>query len=145
MINLHKKFLIFLDMKYRFIANPLNILPQQNSEKLADSNIDLGGLGVTCLSTNSETSTRIQRDQLEASLNVKVRAEYSSEEAGLMAYECAKRNYHFLRHNTHIELITDNNNDFGRIIGTLPWNILMPIICCGQSNFGQWHGQIAES
>ncbi|EJF77885.1 phenylacetate-CoA ligase [Candidatus Bartonella washoeensis] len=115
------------------------------AEKLADSNIDLVGLGVTCLSTNSETSTRTQRDKLEVSLNVKVRDEYSSEEVGLMAYECTEGNYHFLEHDTHIELITDSDSDLGRIVGTSLWNMAMPIIRYDQGDFGQWHGQTAGS
>ncbi len=115
------------------------------AEKLAASAIDMQKLGISCLSTNSETSTRKQRDCLEKRLGIPVRDEYSSEEVGLMAFECSKKTYHLLENDTHIELADVDSRGTGRVIATSLWNYAMPIIRYEQGDLAQWPKSVEGS
>ena len=94
---------------------------------LSKSKPDFSLSGVSCISTNSETSTKMHRTRWESIFKVPVRDEYSSEELGLIGYECAKGNYHFTEDDSYIELRHSSNDEF-EVIGTDLWNFAMPII-----------------
>ena len=109
---------------------------------LAQSGVDLRKLGVLGVSTNSETSSRAQRDEWSKVLNVPVCDEYSSEEVGLMASECRFGHYHCIEDDTHIELINTDESGVGEVVGTDMWNYAMPIIKYKQGDLSSFSSQV---
>lgn len=97
-------------------------------DKLRDRGVNLRALGVGAVSTNSETSTRAQRDAYERALGVPVLDEYSSEEVGLMAFECGRGDYHLIEDDVYVELIRERGSERARVVGTDLWNFAMPMI-----------------
>lgn len=78
--------------------------------------------------TNSESSTREERIELGYKLGVPVFDEYSSEELGIMASECAHRKYHCNEDSTHMEFVPADDPGYLRIVGTDMWNFASPFI-----------------
>lgn len=84
--------------------------------------------GVEAILTNSETSTQLERSYYSKLLGVPVFDEYSSEELGLMATECAHGRYHVTEDNVYLEVINADENGFGNVVCTGLCNELMPLI-----------------
>lgn len=75
-------------------------------------------------STHSEASSFKVRRDFELELGVCVKDEYSSEELGLIAYECSENRYHLIEDSVYVEVDKSKRE----IIGTELWNTGMPTI-----------------
>jgi phenylacetate-CoA ligase len=104
-------------------------------QKLAESNLNLQKLGVSCVSTNSEASSQLMRDQMSQIFQVPVGDEYSSEELGLIATQCRFGHYHLVEDECHLETVDIQDHGLGKMIGTDLWNIGMPMIRYNQRDF----------
>lgn len=103
---------------------------------LKEKKIILKDFGIQCVSTNSEASSKQERQLLQKIFEVPVGDEYSSEELGLIATECNFGNYHIVEDECYIEIMNlmEKNDSFGQIIGTDLWNLAMPIIRYNQGD-----------
>lgn len=97
-------------------------------ERLAQQNVDLAALGVLAVSTNSETSAPSARRQWARTLGVPVLDEYSSEEAGLLAYECPQNQMHLVEDDTHVDVVDLDDRGIGEVLTTDLWNRAVPFI-----------------
>lgn len=105
---------------------------------LANRGINLQELGVFCVSTNSETSSRGERSSMAKVFQVPVGDEYSSEELGLIATECSCGQYHLVEDECHVEILSEaSDSNFGRVVGTDLWNIAMPVIRYDQGDLAK--------
>ncbi len=99
---------------------------------------DLRPFGVECISTNSESSTVLERQKLADHFKVPVLDEYSSEELPSIAIECPYNNYHVEEDRTYLEIVEPDNESVGRVVGTDLANIYMPIIRYEQGDLARW-------
>lgn len=97
-------------------------------DKLAQHGVDLASCGVLAVSTNSETTAPGSRAAWSATLGVPVLDEYSSEEAGLLSYECPQRRVHLIEDDSHLDVVDANPDGVGEVLTTDLWNRVMPII-----------------
>lgn len=106
---------------------------------LKQKNIRLKDYDVFCISTNSEASSRQERQRMQQIFGVPVGDEYSSEELGLIATECNHGQYHLVEDECYIEVLTTSQTSdyFGSVIGTDLWNIAMPIIRYDQGDLAK--------
>ncbi|NTZ04702.1 phenylacetate--CoA ligase family protein [Burkholderia metallica] len=84
--------------------------------------------GIEVVTTNSEMSSREERDRYSRLFNVPVLDEYSSEEIGLMATECLDGRHHVVEDGAYIEIADADRNGVGRVVVTDLGNNLMPLI-----------------
>ena len=96
--------------------------------RLAARGISLSQFGVQGISTNSEPSTRQERDKFQDIFDVKVLDEYSSEELCHIASECEFGGYHIVEDNVYLEFREVPNTTSQSVIGTHIHNAAMPII-----------------
>jgi phenylacetate-CoA ligase len=96
--------------------------------RLQEVGSDLGQFGIECLSTNSESSSRAERQAFSRTFGVPVLDEYSSEELPSIAIECEHGNYHVEEDRIRFELIDIDSEGVGTTVGTDLFNIYMPII-----------------
>ena len=104
--------------------------------------------GIEAVTTNSEMSTREERDRYSRLFDVPVLDEYSSEEIGFMATECLDGRHHVVEDGVCMEIADADRDGVGRVIVTDLGNYLMPLIrydhgdlarlsnapcCCGRS------------
>ncbi len=83
------------------------------------------------VSTNSEASTRAERDRFSEALGAPVLDEYSTEELGRVAAECPERRYHVFTDLVWLE------DDGGRLVG---WNLhewTNPVLRYEQGDLGR--------
>ena len=99
---------------------------------------DLSKYGVKCICTNSESSTRTERDVFQAHFGVPVLDEYASEELSIIATECSHGNYHVVEDRVRVDVINQDQNGFGDILGTDMSNTYMPFIRYSQGDLVQW-------
>lgn len=97
---------------------------------------DLTRFGIRAISTNSEQSSRVERDQLSRIFAVPVLDEYSSVELGVIAYECKSGHYHVNEDGLHIELLGDEGG-FGRVVATDLRSWVMPLIRYDQGDLAR--------
>lgn len=103
--------------------------------RMAVSPINLSECGVRCICTNSEGSTRHERDSFAALFGVPVLDEYSTEEmSGVIASECREGNYHILEDRVVVEMANGTPDGIGDIIVTDLANFYMPIIRYSQGD-----------
>lgn len=98
---------------------------------------NLSRFGIQAISTNSEQSTRVERDKLSAIFGVPVLDEYSSVELGVIAYECPAGHYHVNEDGLHMELIEDGSG-FSRVVATDLRSWVMPLIRYDQGDLASW-------
>lgn len=84
--------------------------------------------GIEAVTTNSETSTREERDRYSQLFDVPVLDEYSSEEIGFMATECLEGRHHTVEDGVCMEIVDADSDGVGRVIVTDLGNNLMPLI-----------------
>lgn len=84
--------------------------------------------GIEVVTTNSEMSSREERDRYSRLFDVPVLDEYSSEEIGFMATECLHGRHHVVEDGVHMEIADMDNDGVGRVIVTDLGNYLMPLI-----------------
>lgn len=122
-------------VKPQFIATIASAL-----EKLTDEPSDIAQLGVVCISTNSETTSKTQRKRWSDKMGIPVRDEYSSEELGLLAFECHQGEYHLVEDDTYVEVeVSQPDSPYGEVIGTDLWNFAMPVIRYRQGDLISFH------
>jgi len=97
-------------------------------EGLARNGCDLRAAGVMAVSTNSETTSASVRRKWERIFGVPVLDEYSSEEAGLLSYECPEHRIHLIEDDTHLDVVSPNDLGVGEVLTTDLWNRAMPFI-----------------
>jgi phenylacetate-CoA ligase len=103
---------------------------------------DLTRFGIRAISTNSEQSSRVERDKLSRIFGVPVLDEYSSVELGVIAYECSAGNYHVNEEGLHVELLDIDNSGFGRVVATDLRSWVMPLIRYDQGDLASWDKHI---
>ncbi|MVV48338.1 phenylacetate--CoA ligase family protein [Pseudomonas sp. PB120] len=84
--------------------------------------------GVEAVLTNSESSTQLERDYYSKALGVPVFDEYSSEEIGMIATQCAHGVYHVVEDGVYLEVVNTDKSGFGTVLCTDLNNELMPLI-----------------
>lgn len=97
-------------------------------EGLARAGCDLRDTGVLAVSTNSETTSATVRRKWEQVFGVPVLDEYSSEEAGLLSYECPEHRVHLIEDDTHVDILASDSYGLGEVLTTDLWNRVMPFI-----------------
>jgi phenylacetate-CoA ligase len=103
----------------RMAMNPMNLLE----------------CGVRCICTNSEGSTRQERDTFAALFGVPVLDEYATEEmSGVIASECREGHYHVVEDRVVVEVANVAPDGTGDIIVTDLANLYMPIIRYAQGD-----------
>ncbi len=80
------------------------------------------------MSTNSETTSATARQQWSDAFGVPVLDEYSSEEAGLLAYECPHWTAHLIEDDSHVDVVAADADGIGQVLTTDLWNRSLPII-----------------
>ncbi len=91
-------------------------------------------LGIETIITNSEHSTQSERDYFAKLFACSIFDEFSSEELGAIAYQCAEKQYHLVQDCSYIELLATkadrevNAGQQGEIVGTCLINTVVPII-----------------
>jgi phenylacetate-CoA ligase len=96
---------------------------------------DLSRFGVRCICTNSEGSTRQERNAFAEAFGVPVFDEYSTEElCGVVASECVKERYHIVEDRVVVEVANTGLDRVGDIIATDLANFYMPIIRYSQGD-----------
>jgi phenylacetate-CoA ligase len=103
---------------------------------IAEAGIDLREFGIEVATTNSEQSTRAERDKLSKAVGVPVLDEYSSVELEQSAFECRYGRYHILDHSVHLEVSGRDSSGVGSMIGTNLHALNMPFIRYDQGDFG---------
>lgn len=89
---------------------------------------DVSNLGIEVICTNSEGSSKGERDQIAKSFDAPVFDEYSSEELYLIATECRHDRYHFVEDNVRADVLQPDVNGLGEIVATGLMNSYMPFI-----------------
>lgn len=84
--------------------------------------------GVEAILTNSESSTQLERDYYSRVLGVPVYDEYSSEEIGMIATQCAYGLYHVVEDGVYLEVVDTDKSGFGTVVCTDLNNEFMPLI-----------------
>ena len=84
--------------------------------------------GVEAILTNSESSTQLERDYYSRVLGVPVFDEYSSEEIGMIATQCAHGQYHVVEDGVYLEVVDIDSSGFGSVVCTDLNNEFMPLI-----------------
>lgn len=84
--------------------------------------------GVEAILTNSESSTHAERNYYSMALGVPVLDEYSSEEIGMIATQCAQGQYHVIEDGVYLEIVGADTHGFGSVVCTDLNNELMPLI-----------------
>lgn len=84
--------------------------------------------GVEAILTNSESSTQLERTYYSKALGIPVFDEYSSEEVGLIATQCAHGQYHVIEDGVYLEVVNADAQGFGSVVCTDLDNDLMPLI-----------------
>lgn len=107
------------------------------AERFAEKSINPRDYGVQCFSTHSETTLKEDRMSVAKRIGVPILDEYSSEELGLIAYECNQYHYHIVEDVTHVELLSSGVSGANRLIGTELWNRPMPIIRYDQGDLAE--------
>lgn len=97
-------------------------------EGLAAEGADLAALGVLGVSTNSETTLPESRRRWAGIFGVPVLDEYSSEEAGMLAAECPRHEYHLIEDDAHVDVVDADLDGVGQVLTTDLWNRVMPVI-----------------
>ncbi|SDP96932.1 phenylacetate-CoA ligase [Actinopolyspora xinjiangensis] len=97
-------------------------------QRLAAENVALDQFGVVAVGTNSERSSREERQRYSEVFGVPVLDEYSSEELSLIAHECRDRRYHLVEDSAYLEVANPDDQGFGRLVGTSLGNFVMPFI-----------------
>lgn len=104
---------------------------------LAETGVNLRDLGVGLVSTNSESSSKIERENLERIFGVPVRDEYSSEELDIIAHECHYGEYHVVEDDCYVEITDSSDYGVGNVVGTDLWNFAMPVIRYAQNDLAR--------
>jgi phenylacetate-CoA ligase len=102
--------------------------------RLAECAGDLSAIGLGCICTNSESSSRQERDFFEKTFRVPVRDEYSTEELAIVATECSEGRYHILEDHIRVDVANVAPDGLGDIIATDFSNIYMPVIRYAQGD-----------
>jgi phenylacetate-CoA ligase len=95
------------------------ILQHKNEIKLS---------GVEAILTNSEGSTRDEREYYSKELGLPIFDEYSSEEIGMIATQCTHGQYHVIEDGVYLEIVDFDNDGFGSVVCTDLNNEMMPLI-----------------
>lgn len=90
--------------------------------------VPLTEFGVEAIITNSECSTRKERQAYAQALGVPVFDEYSSEELGLIATQCSEGEYHTVEDGVHVEILDKDASGLGTVVCTDLNNWFMPLI-----------------
>lgn len=97
--------------------------------------VNMAKSGVSCICTNSEGSSRTERDMIAEAFGVPVFDEYASEEmSGVIASECIAGNYHVVEDRVVAEVTNVDSDGLGDIVVTDMANIFMPIIRYAQGD-----------
>ncbi|WP_157654773.1 phenylacetate--CoA ligase family protein [Burkholderia ubonensis] len=84
--------------------------------------------GIGVVTTNSEMSSREERDRYSRLFDVPVLDEYSSEEIGFMATECLNGRHHVVEDGVYMEIANADSDGVGHVVVTDLGNYLMPLI-----------------
>ena len=90
--------------------------------------ISLKDFGVEVIITNSEYSSRREREFYAKELGIPIFDEYSSEEFGLIATQCAEGMYHVVEDGVHVEILNKDDTGLGSVVCTDLNNWFMPLI-----------------
>ena len=105
---------------------------------------DLRRYGIRVISTNSEQSSRIERNSLSRIFGVPVLDEYSSVELGVIAYESPTGSYAVNEQGLHLELLDVDSSGFGRVVATDLRSWVMPLIRYDQGDLARWDAPPGE-
>lgn len=108
--------------------------------KLADIG-RLDRFGITAVTTNSEMSSRAERNRYSQIFGVPVVDEYSSEEVGFMASECLAGCYHVVEDGVYLEIVDADPSGTGRVVVTDLNNLLMPLIRYDHGDLARMSGK----
>lgn len=109
--------------------------------RLADCAGDLAQFGVKCICTNSESSSRAERQAYAEHFGAPVLDEYASEELSIIATECRHGRYHVVEDRIHVGIVNADEDGIGDIVGTDLSNIYMPMIRYAQGDLIAWTGK----
>ncbi|MGJ8629203.1 MAG: phenylacetate--CoA ligase family protein [Sulfitobacter sp.] len=113
--------------------------PPSYISKLIPLGKTLAEIGIDVIITNSEASSRHERDRFAEIFGVRVLDEYSSAEQGILASECEHGTYHVNEDGIYFELVgTSGDDGFGRTIVTNLRNRIMPMIRYDQGDIASW-------
>jgi len=90
--------------------------------------VELKMSGVEAILTNSETSTQLERSYYSKALDLPIFDEYSSEEIGMIAMQCAYGQYHVVEDGVYLEIVDADEHGFGTVVCTDLNNEFMPLI-----------------
>lgn len=102
---------------------------------------DLSEHGVRCICTNSESSSRDERDAYAEHFGAPVLDEYASEELSIIATECRHGRYHVVEDRIHVSVVNARADGIGDIVATDLSNIYMPMIRYAQGDLIGWTGE----
>lgn len=105
---------------------------------------DAAELGILAFSTNSESSTKGERQSILDLSGVPVLDEYSSEELGIIAWEQRDGNYVVAEDTVHLELQNIQDDQLPEVVGTDLWNFTMPRLRYTQGDFAEWSDNSSE-
>lgn len=97
--------------------------------------------GIEVVITNSEMSSRTERQHYSRLFGVPVLDEYSSEEIGLMATECLHGNYHAVEDGAYLEIVDADATGLGRVVVTDLGNVLMPLLRYDHGDLASWSNE----
>jgi phenylacetate-CoA ligase len=96
--------------------------------RMSECPVDLSELGIALIVTNSEGSTKAERELISDRLGVPVYDEYSSEELSFIAGQCRHFQYHVVEDNVHVGVLHPNSDGLGEIVVTGFMNTFLPFI-----------------
>ena len=100
---------------------------------------DAAELGIGAFTTNSETSSLLERRTVGELTGTPVLDEYSSEELGIIAWEAMDGSGYLVAEDTvHLELVPEQKSGLCQTVGTDLWNFTMPRIRYNQSDYASW-------
>lgn len=85
-------------------------------------------LGIKAIITNSESSTKAEREMISLQFGADVYDEYSSIELSLIASQCNQKKYHIAEDNVRVDVLNPDENGIGEIVATNLHNTFMPFI-----------------
>jgi phenylacetate-CoA ligase len=93
--------------------------------------------------TFGETVTPELREKVRASLGARMRDVYSCTEAGILAFECDKHQYHIVASNSYVEILDDQGckcplGKVGRVVITPLYKFAMPLIRYQLDDYAEW-------
>ncbi|MCY3675473.1 MAG: hypothetical protein OXH65_03260 [Paracoccaceae bacterium] len=96
--------------------------------RMVDSGLPLYHAGIEVICTNSESSSKEERERISNAFGCPVYDEYSSEELCLISSECTEGHRHIVDDCVHLEVVLSDESGRGISVGTNLANRVMPFI-----------------